>query len=491
MSQDQRLEQKINECEEQFKRLSAVIERLKKDRDHETRSEEKIRIEAQLEEREQERQTVEQQWRSLEAEQAQQQLPQLEQEARQLERNKAFKEALEIRREIRRREPSNPQIADEIGRLEARLQHSQQLTEYIKRLTRRLAEIKPIYPTVITHLRRMVEKGGQDEALVGIVDDFLEGHLPADDFMATWQTLTTASTKEEPDYRALADRLKHGEIVLFLGSDIPRLLHGQARMEALAPELAQRVNYQGYADSLSMIAEYYQMKPEYGRSSLVRHFKTLVGIPVPDVSLYRLLARIEQPLVLISANYDLSLEHELRQAGRKYALIASIIMPSPPDCELGSVVVHYSDREAPESLRLEEELSSLKLIDDGYVLIYKIRGYCNTVHEPMAYQHNILTLAEENYFTFARHMDRLIPSYVVKQFAARGLFFLGYSPRHWEDRLLVNGILDKRRHQQYEPAHAITKDTDPFVRAYWDSRGVHRYGLELTEFVRGLEEYLQ
>jgi hypothetical protein len=71
------------------------------------------------------------------------------------------------------------------------------------------------------------------------------------------------------------------------------------------------------------------------------------------------------------------------------------------------------------------------------------------------------------------------------------LFFLGYSPRHWEDRLLVNGILDKRRHQQYEPAHVITEDTDPFVRAYWHSRGVHRYGLELTEFVRGLEEYLQ
>lgn len=491
MSQDQRLEQRINECKEQFGRLSAVIEGLKKDYDYETRSEKKIRIEALLKEREQERQTVEQQWRSLEAEQAQQQLSRLEQEARQLERNKAFKDALETWREIRRLKPNDPQIADEIGRLEARLQHSQQLTEHIKRLPRRLAEIKPIFQTVMTHLWRMGETGGQDETLVSIVKDFLEGRLPADDFMTTWQALTTASAKEEPDYRALADRLKRGEIVLFLGSDIPCLLHGQAPMETLVPELAQQAHYQGYADSLSMIAEYYQMKPEYGRSSLVRHLKTLVGTPAPDVSLYRLLARIEQPLVLISANYDLFLEHQLRQACRKYALIASIIMSSPPDCELGNVVVHYSDREAPEFLRLEDELSSLKLIDDGYVLIYKIRGYCNAVHEQMAYQHNILTLAEENYFTFARHMERLIPNYVVKQFAARGLFFLGYSPRHWEDRLLVNGILDKRRHQQYEPAHVITEDTDPFVRAYWDSRGVHRYGLELTEFVRGLEEYLK
>ncbi len=491
MSQDQRLEQKINESKERFGRLSAVIEGLKKDYDYETRSEDKIRIGALLEEREQERQTVEQQWRALEVEQAQQQLSRLEQEARQLERNKAFKEALETWREIRRLKPDDPQTADEIGRLAARLQHSQQLTEYIKRLTRRLAEIKPIYPTVITHLRRMVETGGQDETLVSIVEDFLEGHLSADDFTTTWQALTTASAKEEPDYRALADRLKRGEIVLFLGSDILHLLQGPAPLETLVPELAQQAHYQGYADSLSMIAEYYQMKPEYGRSSLVRHLETLVGTPAPDISLYRLLARIEQPLVLISANYDLFLEHQLQQAGRKYALIASVILSSPPDRELGNVIVHYSDREAPDFLRLEEELSSLKLIENGYALIYKIRGYCNAVHEPMAYQHNILTLAEENYFTFARHMDRLIPNYLVKQFAARGLFFLGYSPRHWEDRLLVNGILDKRRHQQYEPARVITEDTDPFVRAYWDSRGVHRYGLELTEFVRGLEEYLQ
>lgn len=491
MSEDQWLEQKINESQEQFKRLSAVIEGLKKDYDYETRAEAKIRIKAQLEEREQERQTVEQRWQSLEAEQKQQQLSRLEQEARHLERNKAFKEALETWQEICRLQPDDPQIAGEIHRLEGRLQQSQRLTDSIRQLTHRLAEIKPIYPTVITRLREMGETGGIDEDLLSIVDDFLQGRLPAANFVTAWQALTTSakSAKEEPEYHALADRLKRGEIVLFLGSDIPRLLGTPAPMETLAPELAQRANYQGYAASLPMIAEYYQMKFEYGRSTLVGHLKTIIGPAVPDISLYQLLARVEQPLVLISANYDLFLENQLRQAGRKYALIASIIMPDS-DCRLGNVIVHYSDREAPECPRLEEKLSSLELIEKGYTLIYKIRGYCNAVHEQTAYQDNILALTEENYFTFARHMDRLIPNYVVKQFAKRGLFFLGYSPRHWEDRLLVKGILDKRWHPQYERAHVITEDPDPFMRAYWDSRGVHRYGLELAEFVRRLEEYL-
>ncbi len=490
MSEDQRLEQKIDECRKQFEELSAIIEKLQKEHVHETRPEEKLRIGAKLKDLEQQRQTVEQTWQSLEAEKVKLEQQRLVQEARQLERNKAFKEALDAWREIRNLAPDDPQVAAEIQRLEERLQRSQRLTDTFKQLTRRLNEIKPIYQTVITRLRQMGETGVVGEDMVGIVDDFLQGNLSADDFMEAWRVLTTAGARDEPDYRALADRLKRGEIVLFLGSDIPRLPDSGAPIpETMIPALAQQANYQNYSGSLSMLAEYYQMKPEYGRSSLVRQLEAIIATTAPEISLYRLLAKIEQPLVLISVNYDMYLEQQLQQSGRKYALISSVISGTP-ECEIGSVVVQYSDRETSEFLRLEQELSGLKLIEDGYSLIYKIRGYCSSQSHRTAYQHHILTLAEENYFTFARHLDKLIPNYMVKQFAARGLFFLGYSPHNWEDRLLVNAILDKRRHQQYEPAHVITQESDPFVCAYWNFRGVHRYEIELSEFVRKLEAYL-
>jgi hypothetical protein len=489
MLEDQLLEQKINGCKGRYESLSARIEALTKSYDLETRPEEKLRLRPVLEECEQERQALEQEWRSLEAEQAKLEKPRLLQEARHLERNKAFKEALDVWKKIRNLAPDEPQAAAEIWRLEERLQRSQRLTDTIKQLTRRLTEIKPIYQTVITRLRQMGETGVVDEDVVGIVDDFLQGNLSADDFMEAWGALIPASATDEPDYRALADRLKRGEIVLFLGSDISRLLNSAAPIPDIVPELAQQANYQGYSGSLSMLAEYYQMKPEYGRSSLVRNLRAIIATTVPEISLYRLLARIDQPLVLISVNCDMYLEQQLQQSGRKYALISSVICGTP-ECEIGSVVVQYSDREASEFLRLEQGLSSLKLIEGGYSLIYKICGYYSSQSDQTDYQHNILTLAEDNYFTFARHMDRLIPNYVVKQFATRGLFFLGYSPRNWEDRLLVNAILDKRRHQQYEPAHVITQESDPFVRAYWDSRSVHRYEIALPAFVRKLEAYV-
>jgi hypothetical protein len=221
---------------------------------------------------------------------------------------------------------------------------------------------------------------------------------------------------------------------------------------------------------------------------LVRNLNTIIPATFPDISLYQLLAKIEQPLVLISANYDLFLERALQQVGRKYAVVSSIIC-GMQDCKIGDVLVRYSDRDQPELLRLEQDLSSLKPVESGYALIYKIRGYCDAANTPATYEHSMLTLTEENYFTFARHLDSLIPSYVVRQLTGRGLFFLGYSPRYWEDRLLVNAILDKRGPQQ-EPAQVFTRDEDQFVRAYWDSRRVHRYDIELSELVDRLKEHL-
>lgn len=492
MSEEQRLQQRIAEHEQRFNTLSEKIALLQKAKNRETRPDELFRLNSQITDLETERSQVEMDLQGLEAEQKKYQLQNLIQDARRMERNKAFAEALKAWETIRSLDPGAAYIGSEIQRLLDRQKQHERLNDLIRQLTRRLAEIKPIYKNVIARLRQMGETGVTDESLLNIVSDLLQEKLPADLFMEAWQALeadiSSTSTTDEPDYQALADRLRRGEIVLFLGPDTPRLLDADVPVpETLVPMLAQQARYQDFSGPLSMIAEYYQMKPEHGRSSLIRNLRTLIAVAPPAISLYQLLAKIEQPLVLISAAYDLLLENAFQQAGKKYALISSIICSSS-DYDIGNVFVHYSDKDkdTPESLHLEEKLSGIKLLDEGYSLIYKMRGYCAPDEHHAGHQHNTLALSEENYFTFARYIEKLIPSYVVKQFTGRGLFFLGYSPRHWEDRLLINAILDKRRHR-YEPAYTISRDTDPFIRAYWESRGVRRYAIELQEFVRKLE----
>jgi SIR2-like domain len=183
------------------------------------------------------------------------------------------------------------------------------------------------------------------------------------------------------------------------------------------------------------------------------------------------------------------LENAFSQSGKKYILISSII-DTTAAYDVGNVLIQYSDKPEPTAL-LEEQLSKFKLLEEGYSLVYKIRGFLGSDRKQTDLHRAVLTISEGNYFNFVRHMDKLIPNYVIRRVAERGLYFLGYTPRHWEDRLIVNAILNKRRHRDpSDQPRAISNDPDPFVRAFWKSKGVECYPVDLREFLDTLEAHL-
>ena len=411
-------------------------------------------------------------------------------EARRLERNQAYLLAVhswEIARDL---DPNDLQIDREIQHLQALQGRGQLINDRIQRLTTRMKEIRPIYTQVVRRMKKMLDEGGEDVTVLSLVDNFLTNQLSATDLMATWEALAgepMSAPMPIINFRALADRMKRGEIVFFLGSDIPRLFDTAVLdVMTIVARLAGQASYDDFTGSLSMIAEYYQMKPEYGRASLVRNLYALL----PDVSLrvplYDLLASITQPLILISSAYDTLLETAFHRTGKQYALITSLI-GAEFDSDVGHILLQYPGQEPPASPCLEEKLSHLNLLDNGFSLIYKIRGYLEPHTDQSIYQQNSLTLSEDNYFNFARYVNKLVPSYIVRQFTGRGFWFLGYTPTHWEDRLIANTILYRRRAQN-EPAYAVSNDTNRFEEMYWERHGVRRYALSLKEFVERLEE---
>src|SRR5262249_16181974 len=158
----------------------------------------------------------------------------------------------------------------------------------------------------------------------------------------------------------------------------------------------------------------------------------------------------EQPLVLISATYDMFLENCFHEANKKYAMISSV-MCNQDNCridnatinlKIGNVLVRYSDQQDTMVLHSVQDLSNLEEVKN-YSLIYKIRGYCESL-EQGAWQDN-WTLTEDNYFDFARNIGNVIPAYAVRQFLTRIVYFVGSSTRYWEDRLLVSLILNLAR----------------------------------------------
>jgi len=490
MSEAQRLQQQIDEQQRRWDRLSELIRRSQKDRDAETRSTEKARLDNEIDNFNNEREQVGNELRSLE-EKRRKVIAQYKEDACRLETNKAFKEALEVWESIQKLDPDDPEAGNQIQRLQEKLQQVQQIDNYIGQLGYRI-EIESIYPQVIKRLRQMVVMENMDGAILGIIEAFLQQNLSPENFLEEWNKLEektiSGHTAEKLDYHALANRLKRSEIVLFLGSDIPRLLGIDVPdPESIIPVLAKKAHYDSFVGSLSKISEYYMLKHEYGRPSLIHNLQELLVEKNPQIPLYDLLAKIDKPLVLISATYDLFLENAFHKYDKKYVLIASIVFGSPE--EIGKVFVRYSDQRLPDALCSEQKFSGIELLKQGYSLIYKIRGFCDA-HSHSSDQEGTISLCEHNYFTFAHYFDKLIPSGIIREFTRRGLFFLGYSPRHWEDRLLAYAILD-RRPAQFEPPCVITEDKDPFLQAYWDSPRAKRCEIRLQEFVSNLEKFIK
>ncbi len=263
------------------------------------------------------------------------------------------------------------------------------------------------------------------------MEGFLSEDLSAEAFTEMWKRLETAATPATTvDFSGLSNRLRRGEIVLFLGSEIARHFHSEVPdQEQLVSRLARKVEYRSFQGSLSMIAEYYQMRPEYGVPQLVRNLRALLPAEDLVVPLYTLLSDLDQPLVLICSGYDQQLESSFRRQGKKFATVCSLV-GATGEYLAGRVRVHLSDRDQPEAPCLGEQLSELGLLEQGYSLIYRIRGTCGG-RPDAGTDAGTLTLTERDHFDFARHADRLGPHLrhqsvresgaAVSRFLAQGL----------------------------------------------------------------------
>ena len=408
--------------------------------------------------------------------------PWLIDEAQRLERNLAYEDAIKQWQEISELQITDNPFSAQIQRLVAKQAQLTRLAELKKRLSKRKLEIQPIYLAVASRLKQM-EKTELDEAIIELVEDFLETRLTAENFMGFWcgqsEKLPLAETLEAPNYSALADRLQRGDIVILLGSEIPPGFdQTQPHVEKLTPKLAQCVGYTDFSGSFPEICEYIHLDHQFGRSSLCVELQKLLdpSASAPTAA-YKFLAKVIRPLLLISATYDSFLENTFRQRQKKFVSLCHSTE------EAGNLFLEYSDRTKIESCSTET-LSSLQLLEQGYSVIYKILGRFNHQENTS----DCLMLSERDYLTFAQTKDKLIPNYIINQLRNRGFWLLGYYPNSWENRLIIREILDKRRHQ--ETALTVQPQADKFARLYWEDRRVKNYPVALTEFINNLQKYL-
>jgi len=324
-----------------------------------------------------------------------------------------------------------------------------------------------------------------DEFMFEIIEEFLnepENERDNDEFISFCNDNLTGLKKvtDNINYKLLAQRLEYGSISLFIGLDLAsQSAENYPNTEQLTPKLVEDITAK-VNGNLSEVCEYLQINSDYGRDTLVRNLQKLYknSHDHSQPNLYDLLAKIDTPLVLIVAAYDDCLEQSFKQQHKKFVCIDSLIDPN--QIKNINLQLHYSDQDQAETCTLEA-LSEKQIIENGYSLIYKLRGHYTDPHKES------LLLSEQDYLSFVKTIDSRIPAYITNKLSERGLWFLGHLPETWENRMLIRFIRDKRDpFSRLEPPIAIHKNPAEFAKFFWKNQHIDTHNLALSDFISGI-----
>lgn len=458
----------LNSSVERLQLLIRRIELNQQDYDRETRSEEKLRLEPIIQE-------------------AQAALFRAcQQEANRLRCHASYVEALDLWDQTKTYLNASIRelVTQEVEQLKQLQIEANQISVLITKLSR-IAQLRPYFLS-LSKMLRQATNNPLSQLLREQIELFLLNETPdVEGFLIWWeaeQQQIVANSTNEIDFKRLAERIKRGEIALFLGTGVSE----DDNQNHAVGYLAEQIGYNDFNGTLSTIAEYYQLKVDYGTSALLKQLQTVLATRQSPMLLYAALAKMAQPLILISSAYDGHLEAAFSQAGKRFVELSSMVVRSH-EYDIGHVLLKASDHNPNLPLYCpEEQLSKLDLLGQGYSLIYKIRGTCSTEsNEYDLLSRDALTLTESNYLNFARYAERIIPSYLARHLRHRALLFVAYRPLYWEERLLVSALLERRISD--EPCYVLTSKLNPLEAAYWESRKVKAYPLELEE----LDQYLE
>ena len=145
--------------------------------------------------------------------------------ATQATRNNAYSEAEKLWLRVLGIHPEHPKAAGEIAALQQKQQQHGQAEQLIKLLVGRKPEITPEFDNVATVLRA-IDSHPKAQIIIEKTDQFLQNAITADDYIEYCQRELSAKTPQkigtQMNYSELAKRIRNGDTVLFLGSEIPR-----------------------------------------------------------------------------------------------------------------------------------------------------------------------------------------------------------------------------------------------------------------------------
>jgi SIR2-like protein len=300
-------------------------------------------------------------------------------------------------------------------------------------------------------------------------------------------------------YDFITGRLLKGKVIPVLGAGVnlwerppPPFERGRSLPsgQELAGELARFLaQYLGDAkidsSDLARVSQY--VAALAGEGPLEDELREVFDTNCPPTHLHRFLAQLARRvreekdardcMVIVTTNYDDSLERAFAAEGEPYDVVSYISRGR----DRGLFRHITADRRATVIQKPNEYRIPL----DQQTVIVKAHGSVDRVHG------DSFVITEDHYIEYIARADiaHLFPVTLAAKLLTSHLLFLGYSLRDWNFRVMLHRLREQQEGRDFD-YWAIQKDPDSVEIKSWAKRGVNILSTRVEAFVAAVERRL-
>ena len=183
--------------------------------------------------------------------------------------------------------------------------------------------------------------------------------------------------------------------------------------------------------------------------------------------------------LIVTTNYDDTLERAFRAAGEPFDLVSYVA-----EGEWRGKFLHTPPDQEPRVIERPNEYLGLSL--DTRSVILKIHGAIDRANP----ERDSFVITEDHYIDYLTRteLSSLVPVQLAAHLRKSHFLFLGYSLRDWNLRVILHRIWGAQK-LSYK-SWAIQSDPTPMDKEFWQKRDVEILSMRLEDYVNGVTEQL-
>jgi hypothetical protein len=267
----------------------------------------------------------------------------------------------------------------------------------------------------------------------------------------------------------------------------------------LAEYLAAKVRLKSGERNLAEVAQCARMiRGEPRVFGWLRQILEVDSVPGP---VHKYLARLPRRLeelglekryqMIVTPKFDVALEQAFLEQREPF----DVAVYMAPGTEYAGRFVHlrWGDID-PQPIRTPNEYDEFPIVGDEGALtrtvIVRLSGAVDNVAVGYRWKGNFV-ITEDHYIDFlgGRPAEQVVPAQILAKLRQASCLFLGYAIADWRLRVFLHWIWQGERLGR--ATHwAVERDPDVLERAFWQRSGVSLYESRLTDYVAGLDRFL-